>query len=57
MGPHVASQPRRRRQVEPLRRWIRDALIEAGLQPGQGSFLRRVRALWRHARRRSGASA
>ena len=53
----VAAHDWAHRQVEPLRRWIRDALLEAGLQPGQGSFVRRVRALWRHARRRSSAGA
>ena len=38
-------------QVDPLRRAIRAALVEAGLIGGSGPLLRRLRALWRIARR------
>ena len=40
------------RQITPLRAWIRQALEEAGLLGGQAGLWARVKALWRHARRR-----
>jgi hypothetical protein len=38
-------------QVDPLKAQIRAALVEAGLIGGKGPLLRRLRALWRIARR------
>ncbi len=40
------------RQIAPLRLWIRQALEEAGLLGGKAGLWARVKALWRHARRR-----
>ncbi len=40
-------------QVDPIKAKIRAALIEAGLIGGRGPLLRRLRALWRIARRGS----
>lgn len=42
-------------QVDPIRKAIRDALVEAGLIGGHGSIWRRLVALWRIARRGSAA--
>jgi hypothetical protein len=42
-------------QVDPLKAKIRAALIESGLIGGRGPLLRRLRALWRIARRGSAA--
>ncbi len=40
------------RQIAPVRAWIRQALEEAGLVGSRAGIWARVRALWRHARRR-----
>ncbi len=42
-------------QVDPIKKAIREALVEAGFIGGQGSFWRRLRTLWRIARRGSAA--
>ena len=42
-------------QVDPLKAQIRAALVEAGFIGGRGPLLRRLRALWRIARRGSAA--
>jgi hypothetical protein len=42
-------------EVDPVRRAIRAALVEAGLIGGSGPILRRLKALWRIARRGSAA--
>ena len=42
-------------QVDPIKKAIRDALVEAGLIGGKGAIWRRLVALWRIARRGSAA--
>ena len=42
-------------QVDPLKAQIRTALVEAGFIGGRGPLLRKLRALWRIARRGSAA--
>lgn len=39
-------------QIAPVRIWIRQALEEAGLLSGKAGLWLKIRALWRHARRR-----
>ena len=39
-------------QIAPVKLWIRQALEEAGLAGGRAGLWLRIKALWRHARRR-----